>query len=172
MNSNKLARLSVVFFATSTILGGCIQSDNTAEPTEPTSEVTSATIAECSNVNGFVDISDSLSGTVQRRLTMNDNIVVNGRRQTVFITQESATVGGVQRGFAKISGSTHRNDQIWMDWTENGGTNFRQCGPFPVGADGLSATSAAKQTINNPLVRFRACARLAGANVSVCNDWW
>ncbi|MBV9688995.1 MAG: hypothetical protein JO202_04705 [Ktedonobacteraceae bacterium] len=122
------------------------------------------TASDCEGgANGFVDISDSLSGTVQRSVDMGAGVTV---------TLESGQVKGAQRGWAKISGQTLQNDQVWMDWTTDGGSTWLQCGPFYVDHDGYSKTSAAKNTSSDPNYQFRACGSLAGVGDVKCTSWW
>jgi hypothetical protein len=137
---------------------------------EATSDITLASTADCvGGANGFIDISDSQSGTVQRLFTIRDDSA------STRITQESATISGASRGYAKISGGTRVGDLLWMDWEErnSAGTVIRrvQCGPFQVTVNNRSYTTAAKAT-SGSLRRFRACARPAGSSVSICNNWW
>jgi hypothetical protein len=115
--------------------------------------------------NGFVDIRDDLSGTVARTLHLGSNVTV---------TLEYGTVAGAQRGWAKISGSTSPGDQVWMDWTLDGGHSVHvKCGPFSVDAAGHSKTSAAQTTSSDPKWRFRACGKRPALGIdSQCTDWW
>lgn len=167
MGRLKLASFFTVLFAASSILGACatVEGDHEAEPI---SEITSATVAECNNVNEFINISDSLAGAVQRRVTMKDDIP-GGR---VTLTQDAGTIGGNSRGWARISGNLEVGDQLWMDWSTDGTRSFRQCGPFRVNNSVLTSATTSARLTGGSNVRFRACARLAGTSVSVCNDWW
>jgi hypothetical protein len=112
--------------------------------------------------NGFVDIPDTLSGTVQRDLFLG-----LGAKELYL---ETGQVGGVQRGWAMLNGGPLAGtDLVWMDWTRDGGSTWLQCGPFSVG-DKPSKTSAAQATSSDPRWRFRACAD-AGTGIR-CTDWW
>ncbi|MEU0681948.1 hypothetical protein [Streptomyces albogriseolus] len=114
--------------------------------------------------NGFVDISDDASGTVVRSVDMGA-----GRS----VTLHYGTIRGVQRGWAKISGTTVNNDLVWMDWTTDGGSTWLQCGPFAVDrGPGTSKTSAAKSTSSNSNYRFRARGYLKNAGQTKCTSWW
>ena len=140
------------------------------EMEEETSEVTLESRADCEGgANGFVDIPDSQSGTVQRLFTIRDDT------SSTRITQESASIGGVSRGYAKISGGTRVGDLVWMDWEERNSVGDVikrvQCGPFAVAAANQPYTTAAMRTAGSQR-RFRACARPAGSSVSICNNWW
>ncbi|MFI9824315.1 hypothetical protein ACIHFC_28220 [Streptomyces sp. NPDC052013] len=124
-----------------------------------------ATAAQCQNgANGFIDISDDASGTVVRSIDM-------GAGRTV--TLHHGNIRGLQRGWAKISGTTVNGDLVWMDWTTNGGSKWLQCGPFAVDrGPGTSKTSAAKTTSTDKNYRFRACGYLKNAGQTKCTSWW
>ncbi len=118
-----------------------------------------ASAADCAGgANGFADISDNASGTVQR----------SASRDGDTITLQST--GG--RGFAKIEGTTRSGESVWMDWTRDGGRTWLQCGPFPVDkGDNSSKTSPSKATSSDPNYRFRACALTLDQAIT-CTDWW
>ncbi|WP_035844596.1 hypothetical protein [Kitasatospora azatica] len=118
-----------------------------------------ASAADCAGgANGFHDISDTASGTVQR----------SAFHQGDTITVQSA--GG--SGFAKLEGQTRGGESVWMDWTRDGGHTWLQCGPFGVDhGDNSSKTSAAKPTSSDPNYRFRACALTLDQAIT-CTDWW
>src|SRR5258705_5823392 len=119
MNRIKLMNFPVMMLAASTLLGGCLDMPSDAD--DGTSETAQAASTDCEGgVNGFIDISDSLSGTVQRSLDMGFGVTV---------TLQSGTVAGAQRGWAKISGSTLAGDLVWMDWTKNNWASWIQCWP-------------------------------------------
>jgi hypothetical protein len=151
------------------MFGGCVgaepggDTDVSTAGAEPTSEVTSQLASDCENgANGFIDISDTLSGTIQRSVALEFGLTV---------TLQSGTVSGAQRGWAKISGPTIANDLVWMDWTQNSGSTWLQCGPFSVDGTNLTKTSAAKTTSSLASYQFRACGRPVGGN-SHCTSWW
>jgi hypothetical protein len=136
----------------------------TARPAPPPVASAAANAAACTNgANGFTDISDTLSGTVQRTVSLSPGVTV---------TLESGPVSGATRGWAKISGGTGVGDRVWMDWTTNGGASWLQCGPFTVGSAGHSKTSAARQTNPSAGYQFRACGQLAGNQPIKCTTWW
>ncbi|GAA0915295.1 hypothetical protein [Virgisporangium aurantiacum] len=116
--------------------------------------------------NGFVDIPDTLRGTVAP-VANNPRDLGFGVRAILYY----GNVGGVQRGWAMIDGSTITGDLVWMDWTTNGGASWLQCGPFSVGGTGRTKTSAAKNTSSSALWQFRACGRAVGGQ-SRCTNWW
>lgn len=125
--------------------------------------VSPKTPAQCENgANGFIDISDSATGTVQRSVSLGFGVTAQ---------LHSGSVSGAQRGWAKIVGSTISGDQIWMDWTTNGGSSWLQCGPFSVSSAGATKTSAAKTTSSSSLYLFRACGRAVGGSTQ-CTAWW
>jgi len=133
-----------------------------------------ATAAQCSGgANGFVDISDSLTGT---NASVSGNPMTHLDGLNVNAALQFGTVAGAQRGWAHIWGSTINGDQVWMDWSEDGGSTVHvRCGPWVVGSTGMSKTSAAKATSSSNLRRFRACARLmfaAGLGPTHCTGWW
>lgn len=126
-------------------------------------ELDPATAAECEGgANGFVDISDSRRGTAVYTRNLGA-----GTRVILYY----GNVGGVQRGWAMIDGSTIPGDLVWMDWTKDGRASWIQCGPFAVDDYGLTKTSAAQRTKNDDDWQFRACGRAVGFN-SVCGPWW
>jgi hypothetical protein len=156
--------------------GGCMTGepeseagDRTADQTgdEQTGEVASELASDCEfGANGFIDIPDNLSGTIRRSRSLGAG---------VLLTLESGPVAGAQRGWAKISGATIPGDQVLMDWTIDAGASVKvRCGPFTVGSNGMSKTSAAKVTNPSPSYQFRACGRLAGAATFTCTtpQWW
>src|SRR6266516_6314372 len=101
-----------------------------------------ATTAQCSGgANGFVDISDSLTGT---NASTSNNPMNNIDGFGVNAALQFGTVAGAQRGWAHLWGATIPGDQVWMNWSEDGGhTVHIQCGPWTVASDGMSKTSAA-----------------------------
>jgi hypothetical protein len=126
----------------------------------------SAAASDCEyGANGFVDIPDNLVGTVARsRYLQNVDITV---------TLDHGYVYGAQRGWARISGQTIPGDQVWMDWSVNGGNSIAvRCGPFAVDNYSSSKTSAAKATSWQSTYVFRACAHILGWNGDYCTDWW
>ena len=163
MNMFKLRELLGASFAMAIMSGGCVgaEPDEPDEPDEPNEEEAEfPSAAECVHgANGFIDISDSLSGTVRRSVPL---------RSGVRITLESGTVAGAERGWAKLSGSTAPGDRVWMDWTRNGGATWLQCGPFSVSRRNQSITSAAKVTSPSSQYMFRAC----GDRPLRCTGWW
>ncbi|MFF7333675.1 hypothetical protein [Streptomyces sp. NPDC008150] len=124
-----------------------------------------ATAADCTGGrNAFIDISDDASGTTVRTIDM-------GYGRTV--TLHYGLIAGAQRGWAKINGSTVNGDEVWMDWTRNGGTSWLQCGPFAVDrGPATSKTSAAKTTSVSSDYRFRACGHLKNGAPTKCTTWW
>lgn len=163
MRSIQSAILPMTLLFTSATLGACFGAET---DDENTSTALGELRTDCEgNVNGFLDISDRASGTVQRKFTIRDN-----ESDPATVTLESAIIGGVSRGFARFNGSTRTTDQLWMDWSEDG--RILQCGPFPAPAAGQPFTTPAFPTSTSALRKFRACARPGGANVSICNDWW
>jgi hypothetical protein len=128
----------------------------TAAPALPASP---ASASDCAGgANGFHDISDNASGTVERTVSHDGDT----------ITVQAA--GG--SGFAKLEGATRSGESVWMDWTRDGGHTWLQCGPFQVDhGDNSSKTSAAKPTSSDPNYRFRACALTLDQAIT-CTDWW
>ncbi|WP_406446360.1 hypothetical protein OHB00_02840 [Streptomyces sp. NBC_00631] len=141
-----------------------------AQAVTGSAQVTPASAAQCEGgANGFVDISDSLSGTIPGPAGSYKRY---GQTGHVRITLEYGTVSGAQRGWAKIDGGTFPGDRVWMDRTQDGGSTWLQCGPFTVGSNGASKTSAAKNTSGSSLWRFRACGDFTGESGYVCTNWW
>jgi hypothetical protein len=123
-----------------------------------------ANAAECQNgANGFTDVPDTLTGTIQRSAPLSAGVTV---------TLQSGAVSGATRGWARISGGTNAGDRVWMDWTTNGGSSWLQCGPFTVGGAGQPRASAAKETNPSPGYQLRACGALAGTQPIKCTSWW
>jgi len=124
----------------------------------------SASVAECSNgANGFADIPYNLSGTIIRSVDLG-----RGARAELH----AGNVGGVRRGWARISGSTAAGDKVWMDWSTTSGNGWLQCGPFTVQNNGAPNTSAA-QVVRPDLSSwvFRACGVIVGGS-GKCTGWW
>lgn len=118
--------------------------------------------------NGFIDIPDTLTGTVVRFVDL-----YGQPPGGVRVELHAGTIGGVRRGWAKITGgSAGPGDQVWMDWTRDGGVSWLQCGPFTLTALGQTKTSAAQRTDPSPAWRFRACGRLNQAPWVDCTSWW
>ncbi|MET8578264.1 hypothetical protein [Streptomyces sp. NPDC005012] len=134
-------------------LGGVVGTASTAQ----------ASVAECSNgANGFVSIPYNKSGSVKTSVSLG--------RTTVQL--HVGPISGKDYGWAKITGSTVKGDQVWLDWTTTGGNGWLQCGPWSVQSDGAPNTSAAqvvKYTDSQWL--FRACGKQVGGS-SKCTAWW
>jgi hypothetical protein len=122
-----------------------------------------ATPTDCEGgKNGFVDISDSAYGN----LATNYTIPSAG----VAIELDYGTINGKQRAWARLGGDTQPGDQVWMDWTQDGGTHWLQCGPFTVSTAKQSKTSAAKETSPDSNWRFRAVGYIRGQLYP--SKWW
>jgi hypothetical protein len=123
-----------------------------------------ASAASCEGgANGFVDISDSRTGTVVKSVDLGYGVTAQ---------LHSGAVNGVASGWAKITGATTSSDRIWMDWTQDNGAHWLQCGPFSVGSAGTK-TSASKRTSTSSAYRFRACGDLPSVGVTAkCTGWW
>ncbi|WP_427922181.1 hypothetical protein [Streptomyces sp. cg40] len=123
-----------------------------------------ATAAQCSGgANGFVDIPDSYSGG-----TSHGSVTL---RSGATVTLMSDYFSGVQRGYARLSGSNIAGARVWMDWTQNGGSSWLQCGPFGPSGGG-SLTSASKATSSSASYEFRACGDIPGVAPYKCTGWW
>ncbi|MFI9275672.1 hypothetical protein ACIGXM_33945 [Kitasatospora sp. NPDC052896] len=118
-----------------------------------------ASASDCAGgANGFVDVPDNASGTVERSVTHDADTI------------SLQLAGG--RGFARIEGSTRSGESVWMDWTRDGGRTWLQCGPFAVDhGDNSSKTSPSKATSSDPNYRFRACGLTLDQAIT-CTDWW
>jgi len=164
MTSIKQITFYMTALSATVVYGGCA-TDEVGPPIEDTSEAASPLDVDCEfGANGFIDISDSRSGTVQRSASLGFGVT---------ISVQSGTVSGLQRGWAKISGDTIVDDQIRMDWTIDAGAHIKVlCGPFSVGGLSQSKTSAAKTTSSSSSWQFRACGRLAGVTPYTCTSWW
>lgn len=123
-----------------------------------------ATEADCTGgANGFSYIPYNKSGTDARAVSMGYGVTVR---------LQYGTVAGVQQGWARIDGATLAGDQVWMDWSQNGGASWLQCGPFTVKSPNSPDTSAAKRTSSSTSYKFRACGDLIGVGETRCTDWW
>jgi hypothetical protein len=118
----------------------------------------SASASDCAGgANGFVDISDGLSG-----LTVDEVETREGH----FLDLEYGKVNGVTRGWALIYESITEylptSASVWMDWSQDSGRTWLQCGPFYNSKGKKSITSAAKQTSSSSAWVFRAGAMVNG----------
>jgi Protein kinase domain/Bacterial Ig-like domain (group 2) len=144
--------------------GGAGRPGPATPPTAAPAPPSSGTAVACVNgANGFTDISDTLSGTVERSLSLSPGVT---------LTLQAGTVSGAQRGWAKISGGTSAGDRVWMDWTTSAGRTWVRCGPFTVDRAGRSKTTAALRTSPSPSYQLRACGALAGDQPMRCTAWW
>jgi hypothetical protein len=128
--------------------------DDTVSPQTP---------AQCTNgANGFVDIPYNYTGgTMAESRTVASGVTVQLR---------FGPINGVQRGWARISGSTLPGDLVWIDWTRNGGSTWIQCGPFRINTAGNPNTSAAQRTSSSTAWLFRACGKRPNGP-TVCTNW-
>jgi len=120
--------------------------------------------ADCEHgANGFIDIPDTLSGT---------QVGAPAEEWAgTKITLEYARRGGGTYGFARLSGgSPWPTDSVWMDVSNDGGSNWIQCGPF-AGFPNNPVTSAAYPTSSSSLRKFRACGKVYVLAVR-CTPWW
>jgi hypothetical protein len=132
-------------------------------------KVADASEASCAGgANGFIDISDSLTGT---NAPVGRNPLNNIDNFGVKLALEFGTVSGAQRGWAHLSGSLVPNDEVWMNWRWISHGIHVQCGPFKA-AGKISKTSAAKATNSATDYNFQACALLVGDPNAHCTDWW
>jgi hypothetical protein len=173
MNTIKRTALPLALASAATLFGGCIgtdpgdDGDSSTAGSSPTDEAVSALASDCENgANGFIDISDSLSGHVERSSPLDSNA-----RGGLEVTLQSGIVAGTRRGWAKITGPTTPGDQVWMDWTRNSGSTWLRCGPFTVGNPNMTKTSAAKRTSSLTSYQFRACGWAIGGSPH-CTTWW
>jgi hypothetical protein len=116
--------------------------------------------------NGFVDISENQSGATQRSVELRPGAAGNRG----WINLAVANIQGQQRGFVAIVGH-ETGDEFWMDWTQDGGNNWIQCGPF-VAWDTNQHTTAAKSTSSSASWLFRACGSRHDSDAVVCTSWW
>jgi len=116
--------------------------------------------------NGFTDISDSASGTRQV------DVQASTPDGAVDLTVQSIQLGHLLtlNGFAKISGPTRPGDMVWMDWTQDNGKTWLQCGPFTVGSNNQSLTTPAKPTSTDGNYRFRVGGVVHGK--LYVSNWW
>ena len=77
---------------------------------------------------------------------------VHGADHTPVVELVTGTVNGRQMAWARIQAAVY-GDRVWMDWSENGGKTWAQCGPFLV-TDTSYATRAHEI---GPQWKFRAC---------------
>lgn len=121
-----------------------------------------AAASDCEGgAKGFVDISDNAYDTMARQVILYD--------EGIAISLEHGNIRGVHRGWAIIAGDVLPGNQVWMDWSQDGGEKWLQCGPF-TSRNGENKTSAAQRTSNNPDWQFRACGSTrSGIH---CTGWW
>ncbi|GGN45104.1 hypothetical protein GCM10011578_096720 [Streptomyces fuscichromogenes] len=77
---------------------------------------------------------------------------VHGADHRPTVRLEVGTVNGRRMAWAEIAGARF-GDRVWMDWTDDDGETWTQCGPF-------TATTPSRTTPAHPLRRgwhFRAC---------------
>lgn len=117
--------------------------------------------------NGFVDIPDNLSGLEVEQV----------RSGSHWLVLNFGKVNGVTRGWAMLFASDNgpvqdwlpKESSVWLDWSQDGGRTWLQCGPFYNSKGKMSITSAAKQTSSSSQWVFRAGARDGG--VQVLSRW-
>ncbi|MET9516509.1 hypothetical protein [Streptomyces sp. NPDC002994] len=118
---------------------------------------------------GFVDIPDNQSGVEVGpgyHFDLHPGASWPGR-----ITLKHARINGEIRGFASLTGPW-AGDEVWMDWTVDGGRNWVQCGPFRATRLGDPLTTAAQRTDNSTNWRFRACGSRGNGSPVQCTGWW
>jgi hypothetical protein len=110
---------------------------------------------------GFIDISDNAYDHMARQVTLYD--------EGINISLQYGNIRGIERGWALIAGDVRPGNQVWMDWSQDGGRNWLQCGPF-TSRNGENKTSAAQRTSNDANWQFRACGSTrSGIH---CTAWW
>jgi hypothetical protein len=117
----------------------------------------SATAADCAGgANGFVDIPDTLGGTDVEDVRIGNH----------WLYLNFGTVSGATRGWALLFEGSYEplqtNASVWLDWSQDGGKSWIQCGPFFNSKGKTSITSAAKKTSSSPYWIFRAGAMVNG----------
>ncbi|MFE1441084.1 hypothetical protein [Streptomyces sp. NPDC058739] len=112
--------------------------------------------------NGFIDISDNAYDIAARQVTL--------WSEGINISLQYGNIRGVQRGWARIAGDVRPGNQVWMDWTRDGGRTWIQCGPF-TSVNGENKTSAAQRTSNDPNWKFRACGSTS-SGIHCTDPWW
>src|SRR5882672_9690300 len=96
--------------------------------------------------NGFVDIPDTLQGRIETGAQADHWGSGVWPPPGVGLDLEAGSVRGRMSGWAHLYGATHAGDLVWMDWSQDSGNNWGQCGPFRIDFDGQSKTSASKGT--------------------------
>ncbi|MFR0355105.1 helix-turn-helix domain-containing protein [Streptomyces sediminimaris] len=79
-------------------------------------------------------------------------VTVHGDDHAPVVRLENGTVNGRRMAWAEITGARF-GDRVWIDWSEDDGRSWTQCGPF-------AATSPTRTTPAHPLRQgwqFRAC---------------
>ncbi|KRD19943.1 MULTISPECIES: hypothetical protein [unclassified Streptomyces] len=112
--------------------------------------------------NGFIDISDNAYDTTARQVTL--------WSEGINISLQYGNIRGVQRGWALIAGDVQPGNQVWLDWTRDGGRTWIQCGPF-TSRGGENKTSAAQRTSSDANWKFRACGSTR-SGIHCTDPWW
>lgn len=79
-------------------------------------------------------------------------VAVHGDDHAPVVRLENGTVNGRRMAWAEITGARF-GDRVWIDWSEDDGRTWTQCGPF-------AATASSRTTPAHPLHQgwqFRAC---------------
>jgi hypothetical protein len=96
---------------------------------------------------------------------------VRGADHTAVVELVTGTVDGRQMAWARIRAADY-GDRVWMDWSENGGRTWVQCGPFLV----TGATYATRAHEIGPQWKFRACGdtpiAAQGSPRNDCTAFW
>src|SRR5689334_17194029 len=93
-------------------------------PLSASADVGPATAGECQRgANGFVDIPDTQSGRV----------VDPQQLPAAVLSLQFANIAGANRGYAKLSTAAGPiffggGEQVWMDWSQDNGDHWLQCG--------------------------------------------
>jgi len=96
---------------------------------------------------------------------------VHGAQHTASVELVTGTVDGRQMAWARIQAAGY-GDRVWMDWSQNGGRTWVQCGPFLV----AGAAYATRAHEIDPQWKFRACGdtpiAAQGSPRDNCTEFW
>ena len=87
---------------------------------------------------------------------------ISGRKiELRYHTSTRCAWGRISNGVA--------GDQVWVDWSTNGGRDWRQLGVKSIGSGGTQVYTTA---FNDYQVKMRACGNAGSPTNLTCTDWY